>query len=414
MNHTATPLLLRVTALCALTVATASCGDAGIIVDLPRDLSVAELDLIDADNRFSFRLFGAVAQAEDPDANLFVSPLSVAMTLGMAHNGAAGPTKDALQEALDLAGLTDQQINESYRDLIALLRTLDDRIEVELANSVWYRQELTFSPSFFDLARTYFDAEVQGLDFSSSDAAPTINRWVDAKTRGRITEIVDAPIPIDMIMYLINAIYFKADWTTRFDPDLTRPGTFRLADGRQSTVDFMTHGGALPLRTTSRTGGRLIDLSYGGGAYRMTILVPEAADGLPMLLEGLTDTEWNDWVADLDSSEATLFLPKFTLEYEVELKDALIRLGMEPAFCPNEDFSRMFPQGNACVTRVSHKTFVDVNEEGTEAAAVTSVEVGVTSAGPPTLRVDRPFLFVIREQLSGTILFMGRVADPAR
>lgn len=395
----------------------AACGDSGLdpITDLPRELSTAEADLINADNRFAFTLFRAINDDADPDDNLFVSPLSVAMALGMTLNGAAGDTRTDMQQALELGGLTEQQVNESYRSVIDLLRGLDPSVEFELANSIWYRQEFTFEQAFLDVNQTYFDAVVQALDFASADAAATINAWVSDRTRGRIEEIVDAPIPTDVIMYLINAIYFKGAWTYTFDPANTRAAAFRRADGSESTVDMMSQAD-LPVLHARVNDVQVLDLSYGGGAYRMTIVLPDEPAGIADVVDALTLDRWDTWTGALDSTELLVGLPRFRLEYGLGLKDVLSDIGMESAFCDSgvADFSRLLTgarPGEVCITRVKHKTFVEVNEEGTEAAAVTSVEIGLTSA-PLPLFVDHPFLFAIRERLTGTILFMGRVMDP--
>lgn len=385
------------------------------ITALPRALTTAETDLITADNRFAFKLLRTVA-ATEPSANVFISPLSVGMALGLAYNGAAGETRDAMRETLELVGLTEPEINASYRSLIDLLRGLDPTVEFTIANSVWYRQDLPLLPAYLDLARTFFDAEVAALNFTDPNAVATINAWVNEQTRGRITQIVEPPIPADALAYLINAIYFKGDWTYQFDRGNTGPASFRLADGSTRQVATMRSTGPIPVRY-ARTGAVTVgELAYGGDAYRMTIVMPDDPGTLRALAEGLSAGQWEAWVAALDTAELIVHLPKFRLSYERSLKDDLADLGMGIAFCDdpaqNYDFTRMFAgPGRACITQVRHKTFVDVNEEGTEAAAVTSVEIGVTSA-PPEFRVDRPFLFAIREALSGTILFVGVIGDP--
>jgi serpin B len=224
---------------------------------------------------------------------------------------------------------------------------------------------------------------------------------------------VEPPIPDETIAYLINAIYFKGDWTHQFDRDRTAPGPFRRADGSERSVPMMHSDGAIPVRYAGVGDVQVLDLAYGGGAYRMTIALPESPEALPVLAARATADAWAGWIAALDSTEVVVVLPKFTLSYDRSLEDDLAALGMEAAFCnsPAVDFSAMFPGVPACLSAVKHKTFVDVNEEGTEAAAVTSVEVGVTSA-PASFDVDRPFVFAIREALSGTILFIGVIGDP--
>jgi serine protease inhibitor len=399
-----------------LLVLCAGCGSGfEPIADLPRTLTTAETQLVDADNRFAFKLFREVNAQEAAGANVFISPLSVGMALGMVYNGAAGTTRDAMQSTLELSGMTLQDVNESYQSLIALLRDLDPRVEFALANSIWYRQGISLVPDFVDRNQRYFDAEVAALDFADPGAAGTINAWVDAATRGKIADIVSPPIDPATIMFLINAIYFKGAWTYQFDKSRTKPEPFAQPDGSQVSVAMMSSEGEMPVRRHWDADHLVLDLWYGGRAYSMTFVVPSNPAAIDSLAATVTQDRWNTWVADLDSTESLIGIPKFTLEYDVTLNDVLKALGMELAFSPSDaDFTNLYsgPE-RAFISRVKHKTFVDVDEEGTEAAAVTSVEVGVTSA-PARLVVDRPFLFAIRENYSGTVLFMGKIVRPGQ
>jgi serpin B len=392
------------------------CGELieGPIEQLPRDLSLAEGKLIESDNRFAFNLFREINGLE-PETNVFISPLSAAMALGMAYNGSAGSTREAMQQTLELQEMAPDEVNESYRSLIDLLGNLDPRVEFLLANSIWYRNTMTFEPQFIDLNREFFDAEVSALDFDSPSASQTINGWVNDNTNGKITEIVPAPIPAEMIMYLINAIYFKGDWRYQFDESLTRDAPFELVDGSETTVDMMSYREKSPLRVYTDSDVQVVDLPYGGWAYSMTIILPATAQGIGDVVEGLTQEQWNGWIAALDSASLVVSMPRFQLEYELELNNVLTALGMGVAFSPDSaDFTLLYngPAGRAYISTVTHKTFVDVNEEGTEAAAATSVGVGATSAGPMPIVIDRPFVLAIRERHSGTVLFLGRVMDP--
>jgi len=404
---------IRSLSLVTLAVGVASCGDAfAPIDDLPRELSIAETKLVDADNRFAFKLFREVNAQEDDTANVFVSPLSVGMALGMTYNGAAGTTRDAMQQTLELDGMTIEEVNEAYQSLIELLRNLDPRVEFLLANSIWYRAGVPVLPEFIELNQRYFDAEVIELDFSDPTAVDVINGWVSAQTKGKIDEIVDPPIHPLTFMFLINAIYFKGDWTYQFEPSRTKNEAFALPSGSQVSVPMMSRGEAIPVRVYQNAEYTVLDLWYGSQAYSMTIVVPQDAQTINDVARAVSEGQWNSWTESLDSTSAFVSLPKFTLEYEIELNDVLKALGMEIAFTGAADFSNMIPGGGAYIEKVRHKTFVDVNEEGTEAAAVTSVEMRYESA-PLALMVDRPFMFAIRENYSGTILFMGKVVDPS-
>jgi len=398
-------------------IASVGCGQDVVgtqeITRLPRELSSAETGLIEADNAFGLKLFARILEQQDEGANVFVSPLSVAMALGMAYNGAEGATRDAMRATLELHGLGLEEVNQSYRDLIDLLRGLDPNVEFMIGNSIWYDQRYTFQQEFLDVNREYFDAEVTGLDFTSPGAAPTINDWVSEKTKGKIDEIVSSPISPELVMFLINAIYFKGDWTRPFDKDRTRPAPFTLADGSRKQVDMMFYPEPDSVWVYADGSVTVLDLPYGGRAYSMTIVLPAEGADVGSLVASLSAEAWRAWTVGLRVERAIVSMPKFTLEYELELSDALKALGMGVAFDPSvADFTRIYDGAERVfISKVKHKTFVDVNEEGTEAAAATSVEVGVTSL-PPVIAVDRPFLFAIREKFSGTILFMGVIEDP--
>lgn len=387
------------------------------ITELPRPLTAAETRLIAADNDFAFRLLREVAaQTRGAAPNLFISPLSVAMALGMTYNGAAGTTEEAMRRTLALEQMTVPEVDDAYRGLIDLLRGLDPHVQFRIANSIWYRQDFTVLPAFLDVTRTDFDAQVEGLDFASPDAPARINRWVSEQTAGRITSIVDTPLPSEDVLYLINAIYFKGDWTQQFDRTLTSPQPFHLADGSTVSTTMMATGKPVALRLAGDQAVEVADLAYGGRAFSMTIVMPRDPTLLDPLVSGLTAGQWDGWVASLDSASREVSLPKFRLTSDLLLNSTLASLGMGIAFdcLPPEmaDFTRMHEPQEVCITRVKHRSYVDVNEEGTEAAAVTSVGIGVTST-PARLVFDRPFVFAIRENLSGTILFLGMLTDPA-
>ncbi|MGH2670857.1 MAG: serpin family protein, partial [bacterium] len=327
-------LLAALVAACYEPPSAPSAGAPPAITDLPRQLSAAERSLIQADNRFTFKIFRELAARESADSNLFLSPLSMAMALGMTHNGAAGATAEGMARALELEGLTLDEVNRSYRDLIALLRGLDPRVTFEIANSIWSDDDYAIRPSFIETNRAYFDAAVRSLEFADPAAAPTINGWVSEQTRGRIPKIVPDPIPDSIIMYLINAIYFKGDWTQQFDKALTRDAPFRRRDGSSVTVRMMAHGKKVDARIASAGGVAILDLPYGGRAFSMTIALPREPGDIDALTVELTQERWDAWIAALDSAAVEVRLPKFRQEYKPDsLETVLKSLGMTPAFC---------------------------------------------------------------------------------
>jgi serpin B len=407
---------MRRTALSTLAILVAvssvRCGDdlAGPreITSLPRELTTAEQLLIEADNSFGLKLFREIHAQQDSAKNIFISPLSVAMVLGMLYNGAAGETFDAMQLTLELQGLTLQEVNESYRSLIALLRDLDPSVEFGLGNSLWYdEEEFYVFPEYEEVVREYFDAEVTGMDFSSPGAADSINDWVADQTRGRIDDIVGDRIPGNVLAFLLNAIYFKGLWTIPFNEEYTHLAEFTLQDSTVKQVEMMSHPIDVDLLYGSSGGVWVFELPYGGRAYHMTILLPTRGTSVDSLVQALDSDSWNELVGALAPHETRLDMPKFTLEYELDMEDVVTALGNGLPFWGG-DFSRMY-ESFAGLDAIHHKTFVEVNEEGTEAAAVTQA-VFILS-GPPA--INRPFVVAIRESISGTILFIGVIYDPA-
>ena len=401
LSSPATLLLLAVT----------GCGElftgpgADEITELPRALSAAEVAVINGSNRFAFDL---LAQANRAGDNLFLSPLSASMALGMTMNGAAGETWNQMRDVLGFGSLAEGEINASYESLLELLVGLDPAVETAIGNSVWTRQGFPVHSDFLDTVRESFDAEVAELDFASPSASARINEWVKAATNGRIEDIVPAGIPANVVMYLINAIYFKGSWTFQFDPDDTRTEPFHLDDGSTRTVPLMTLRREFRYQENSRF--QAVDIPYGGRAFSMTVLLPRQGVSVDTLAASLDEAEWEEITGGFGDTDVLLFLPRFRLAYERTLNDDLAALGMVDAFDHRADLSRLSPVGGLWISEVKQKSWVDVNEEGTEAAAATVVTV-VDSAGH-VVRADRPFLFFIRERLSGTILFAGKLASP--
>ena len=375
----------------------------------PRELTPLEKQVVSADNSFGFKLFKQINTGER-SKNVFISPLSVSMALGMTLNGADGATRDSMQRALELSGLTMEEVNSSYRNTIWILTHLDSKVVFQIANSIWYRNGLSVEPEFIKVNGDNFDSEVNALDFANPNAAKTINAWVDRATNGRIKEIVDDPISLNVVMYLINAIYFKGTWTYEFNKDLTRDNLFTLPDGTKKPCKMMSQKGAFKYYADENV--QVIDLPYGIGRFSMMVLLPKWGIDIDAFVAGVTQEQWEAVTSRFTETEITILFPKFKMEYENELKDELSSMGMGIAFTEGANFSRICRQAPLAISKVKHKTFVEVNEEGTEAAAVTSVEVIVTGGPPEVLRIDHPFIFAIREHHSGTILFIGKIVEP--
>ena len=384
-------------------------GKPGATLDaLPRTLTAGEQRVIGAANDFSFALFRRLSAAQQDD-NVFTSPFSASMALGMAMNGAAGTTYDEMRATLGFGtAATETEIGESYKSLIALLRGLDPAVDFRIANSIWHRTGFPVNQSFLDAGRNWFDARVSEIDFSSPAAVPTINDWVSTATAGKIPTILET-IRDDQIMFLINAIYFKGSWRTKFEAASTIDAPFHGVGGDQPAKLMHREGKMKHLQTADF---QAVDLPYGNSAYSMTVVLPNEGRSSDAVAASLQSAAWTGWMGQLRDAEVDLHLPRFKLAWERGLIADLESLGMRAAFVPGgADFTRLSPAGRQLfISVVKQKTYVDINEEGTEAAAVTNVGVSVTSM-PVRIpfRVDRPFIVVLRERLSGTIFFMGKI-----
>jgi len=380
--------------------------------ELPlRELTQAEKQIISGTENFSFNIFKKIAQAE-PDKNVFISPLSISMALGMTLNGADGSTYQAMKNTLFLLGLTQQEINESYQSLIELLTKIDNEVIMQIANSIWYRNSIQVKQPFIETNQKYFNAVVNAMNFNDPATVNTINNWVKVSTKGKIEKIVEQINP-ETIMYLINAIYFKGTWKYQFDKSKTKDDAFTKRNGQQVACKMMDQETQFSVSFNEIFSA--IDLLYGNGNFSMTILLPDRSKSVQDVLTYLTTESWNDLLKSFGKAKKRLMMPRFNLEYKQNLNQVLKDLGMSIAFDPEQaDFKKLYDGPfNAYISNVEHKTFIDVNEEGTEAAAVTSVEIGVTSINDPLFRLDRPFIYLIREKNSGSILFIGKMEDPS-
>ncbi len=378
---------------------------------ITKNISSADKQLVKSAELFGLNLFKQVNQSAG-DTNIFISPLSVSTALGMVLNGANGKTYDEIKSTLELPGNTQDEINQSYQNLNNLLTLIDPKVIFESANSIWYRQGVSFEQSFLDINKTYFDAEIQALNFSEPSSVNTINNWVSEKTKQKITGIIDR-IPQDAVMYLINAIYFKGTWLYKFDSTATEDDNFYITPGNSVICKMMDQKNKFDYYQSDNY--QAIKLPYGNGDFEMLVILPSSGTDINSLINQMDDSYWNNLLAKMDSAEVNLWLPKFKIEYSITLNDALKAMGMVSAF-DDADFSKMRPEKDLFISRVLHKTYVKVDEEGTEAAGVTAVEFTRSSVSPGNnevyMKINRPFIFAIRENSSGAILFVGKVVNP--
>ncbi len=363
--------------------------------------------LVAANTKFGFNLFNTLSK-QQPNQNIFISPTSVALALSMTYNGVSGETKQEMTKVLELTGMTPQEINAANQNLQNSWQKVDPTVQVSIANSLWAKQGFSLKPEFQQTNQEYYQANVTELDFINPQAPSIINNWVSQKTKGKIDQIVDQISP-DQVLFLINAIYFKGNWETPFDKSQTANKTFYLTDSSSKQHPMMSQSGFHRCYETDTF--QAVSLSYGQkGALRMYIFLPNSNTNLATFSQQLTPENWNKWMQGFRKINGIIEIPRFKIEYEVELKSTLIALGMAGIFdISKADFSAM-TDDNVAVDSVKHKTFVEVNEEGTEAAAVTSIELirGLTFQ----MNVNRPFFCAIRDHTTGTILFMGTIVDP--
>lgn len=369
--------------------------------------------LVEANTRFGFKLFSEVLK-QDGKENVFVSPSSVATALAMTYNGASGSTQQAIAKTLELQGMSLAEVNQSHANLREILESADPKVQLSIANSLWANQEISFNSEFLQRNQKFYDATVEKLDFSSPSAPQTINNWVKENTRGKITQIIDRINP-DQVMFLLNAIYFKGNWSREFDKKQTADRPFYLTDRTQKKYPFMRQSGKYAYHETNQF--QAVSLPYGDGRLSFYVFLPKSPSNLTEFHKTLTAQNWQTWMKQFSRREGSIQIPRFKLSYEIGLKKALSALGMQVAFDPSNANFTGLSSTKTNIDQVKHKTFVEVNEEGTEAAAVTSVGIVATSiqidrTPPFNLVVDRPFFCAIRDNQTGEILFMGSILDP--
>ncbi|MEP0945785.1 MULTISPECIES: serpin family protein [Cyanophyceae] len=371
-----------------------------------KELTQAHLD-------FGFALFEQLRQAT-PNENVLVSPTSVALALAMAYNGASGETQAAIANTLKVQGLDIEQLNAGNQALTEYLTQLDPEIALEIANSLWVNESLPVRPDYVERMQTAYAAEVATLDFSQPAATDRINRWVKEHTRDRIPNIIDQ-LPPDQLLVLVNAVYFKGAWSEAFDRARTTERPFTLASGETIQHPLMAQQDDYLYLETDQF--QAVSLPYGNGSLSFEVILPTPGTDLATLSAQLTPATWESWMSQMQSRPGEIQLPKFQFEYEADLIPTLRTLGMGIAFEAGQaDFSGL-TELDAFINQVRHKTFIEVNESGTEAAASTAIGVAPTSAALPPdspfeMVVDRPFLAAIRDRNTGTLLFLGAIVDP--
>lgn len=369
---------------------------------------------INQDNTFAFDLFKTTSLSKT-DPNIFISPLSVSMALSMTLNGANGETREEMEYALRIAGYSSEEINDYWKSLSEALTSVDPSSQLSIANSIWYRLGFFVENSFIQTNRNYYNAEVRETDFSNPASKDQINQWCANKTNNKIPEIIEN-ISDDMVMYLINAVYFKGIWKYRFLKENTQSDYFHTDNNQKKEVQMMVQENNFPYYSDENMA--YMEMPYGNNAFSMIVMLPHEGKTIKDAISLLNNDSWNNALSGMYPAKVNVHFPKFKSECEYNLHQGILQqMGMKLAFQSGgiADFRGINKSRDLYISEVKHKTFIEVNEEGTEAAAVTSVGISYTSVQPTPqpihFIVNKPFLFAIKEKSTGIILFIGKIGD---
>jgi len=373
--------------------------------------------LADSNNVFALDLYG---QLRTEDGNLFLSPYSISTALAMTYGGARGETAAQMAKALHF-DLPQDKLHPAFAAMEADIAAIQKKgkIKLAVANSLWPQKKFPFLPDYLGLCKEHYGATITPLDYANAPepARKTINAWVEDKTNNKITDLI-APGVLDAMtrLVLVNAIYFKGDWANPFKADATQKQPFHVTAAKTVEAPLMHQKKEFGYAQTADL--QVLELPYTGDDLSMIVLLPRKTDGLAAIEAKLTTKNLAAWLGGLHQEEVEVFLPKFKITSQFSLAEKLAALGMTLAFTEKADFSGMDGQRDLYISAVLHKAFVEVNEEGTEAAAATAVVMTKTAimepSAPPVFRADHPFLFLIRNKHTGSILFLGRVTDPTK
>ena len=376
----------------------------------PKNTAFASEDvdskITDSNLKFAFDIFREINKG-DLDTNVFISPFSISTALAMTYNGAEGDTLREMEEALNFSGIPRNIVNISYKSLLDYLVRDDKEIQTLVSNSIWYRHGEEIKEEFLKTMKEYYNGHVDNLDFNDPASVDTINKWIDDSTKGLIPGMLQPPIPRDVIMYLINAVYFKGEWSNQFKEEDTRDLSFIQYDGSEGVIPMMWMNDTIEYYKGDNF--KSVRLPYGDGKVGMYLVLPDEGEDINDLINSFDVVAFNDIKDNLmETEDVNLMIPKFKMEYGIkDITDELKALGLDTIFDERADLSSI--KDDIYVSSVLHKAVIEVNEKGSEAAGVTVVEMRVTSIMEPvTFIADRPFFFFIGEEESDTILFIGK------
>lgn len=377
---------------------------------VPISLSADQVSILSSDNTFAFDLFNRVVGNSGSPENIIISPLSISTALSMVMNGASGSTGDSMIAALRLSGLTAETINKAYRDLTAALLNVDQRVTISIANSVWTENNFVVKKPFTDVLTLYYSAQANAFDITDPLVPQKINSWIENNTNGLIKNMIGKLDPAT-VMLLANAIYFKGKWSSQFDKNNTVQETFYKSGGVEEQVPMMKQTSEFKIYNGS--GFTMAEFPYGQGNFVMDLILPDDYDGINNILPLINESAMESWLSLMNERRTEITVPRFRYGFKKELKEILSDMGMKIAFSDNADFTNISDMGLK-ISFVLHQAFIETNEEGTEAAAATVAGIQTTAmpTEPYILNIDHPFLYIIRETSTNSILFMGRVDDP--
>jgi serine protease inhibitor len=397
----------NILAIALLVLIYTACKDDGTSTIAKFDPPTAnQLSIANSSNLTGMNIFKLIES--NSDNNYLISPLSINIALSMAYNGANGKTKEEIKNVLNINSMQIGSFNEDYSKLIKLLINSDSKVKLSSANSIWNIPQLIVETDYSDILNKYFSAESFKRDFSSPNTLTELNNWVKDKTNGKIEKILNN-IDKNSVLFLVNAIYFKADWEKKFDKAKTSKDEFTNYSGSNSQVDMMYMKDS-SISCYSDEKVKAFDLKYGDGNYSMTIILPNENTSVNDYIQELTLDKYNTMLSNMKQKESEIWMPKFKVEYKIELQDILQALGMKLAFSESADFSKITNSMSIFISSIIHKTFMEIDEEGTTAAAVTLIDIkNSSSENYFNIKVNRPFIIILREKTSNSILFLGRI-----
>jgi serpin B len=370
--------------------------------------------LVNAQNDLGFGLFFELLNAGEL-SNVLISPTSIYWALSITYNGSSGATQKEMAKILGCRGLSLKEFNQANLLFKNLLTAKEEKVIFKSCNSLWIANGAKFKKPFLEANKQYYTSELKTINFTAPEAVPTINNWVNEKTEGKIKKIIDE-LPEDIWAIILNALYFKAHWQVAFDEKNTKEYSFYLANGQEKPHPFMYQKGKFYYVETPEF--EALTIPYKNNSFAMDIFLPRKDVPLTKLASLLASKSYHEWLDMFDNFEGEIYLPRFKLTYETSLKETLKKLGMERAFDQNlAEFDALAEhkiKGRPFIGDILHKTFIEVTEEGTEAAAVTGVflEIKAVPKKPFVLRLDRPFIYIIRNLKTQAVTFLGVLADP--